>query len=159
LLISRCEGLNSHHQKTNLLLSFAPSSFRPSISIQIFPLLSDILVFVQSIMASDLHPTCPKFWHHAMKDPVSKGKWIEAMYKHLDSCYAIGTFGPPRIPPSNVTVLPAVIVLKMIINAVKQINAHKVRICAHGGHQEQGRDFDESFSHTHSVRKTPGMSI
>jgi hypothetical protein len=70
------------------------------------------------------------------------------MFKHLNSCYAIGTFGPPHIPPSNVTVLPAVIVLKMIINAVKQINAHKVRICAHGGHQEQGRDFDESFAHT-----------
>ena len=80
-----------------------------------------------------------------MKDPVGKGKWIEAMYKNLDSCYGIGTFGLPRIPPSNVTVLPAVIVLKMIVNAVKQINSHKVRICAHGGHQEQGRDFEELF--------------
>ena len=76
--------------------------------------LPEITAFVRSNMASDLHPTCPKFWHHAMKDPVSKGKWIEAMFKHLDSCYAVGTFGPPRIPPSNVTVLPAVIVLKMI---------------------------------------------
>jgi hypothetical protein len=34
------------------------------------------------------------------------------------------------------TVIPAVIVLKMIINAMKQIIAHKVRICTHGGHQE-----------------------
>ena len=66
----------------------------------------DIIAFVQSIMASDLHPVCPKFWHHAMKDPSSKGYWIEAMYKHLDSCYAVRTFGPPRIPPSGVTVLP-----------------------------------------------------
>jgi hypothetical protein len=101
-----------------------------------------------SIMASDLNPVCPKFWDHAMKDPVHKGNWVEAMYKHLDSCYAVGTFGRPKIPPSNVTVLPAVIVLKMVINAVKQINAHKVRICAHGGHQVQGRDFEESFAHT-----------
>ena len=77
-----------------------------------------------------------------MKDPVNKGKWIEAMFKHVDSCYAVGTFGPPRLPPKSVTVLPAVIVLKMIVNAVKQINSHKVRICVHGGHQEQGRDFD-----------------
>ena len=45
-----------------------------------------ITMFVQSIMASDSHPFCPKFWHHAMKDPVTRGKWIEAMYKHLDSC-------------------------------------------------------------------------
>jgi hypothetical protein len=110
--------------------------------------MEEIIAFVQSIMASDLNPICPKFWHHAMKDPVRKGSWIKAMFKHLDSCYAIGTFGPPRIPPSNVTVLPAVIVLKMIVNAVKQIDAHKVRICAHGGHQVQGRDFEESFALT-----------
>jgi hypothetical protein len=31
----------------------------------------------------------------------------------------------------------------------KQINAHKVRICAHREHQVQGRgDFEESFAHT-----------
>ena len=110
--------------------------------------MEDIIAFVQSIMASDANPICPKFWHHAMKDPVHRTKWIEAMFKHLDSCYSLGTFGPPRIPPSNVTVLPAVIVLKMVINAMKQINAHKVRVCVHGGHQIQGRDFDESFAHT-----------
>jgi hypothetical protein len=110
--------------------------------------IKDIIAFAQSIMASDLNPICPKFWHHAMKDPVRKGNWIKAMFKHLDSCYAVCTFRPPKVPPSNVTVLPAVIVLKMIVNAVKQINAHKVRICAHGGHQVQGRDFKESFAHT-----------
>jgi hypothetical protein len=106
------------------------------------------VAFVQSIMASDLNPVCPKFWHHAMKDPTSKGKWIEAMFKHLESCYALGTFGPPQIPPPDVTVLPPVIVLKMVIIAVKQINAHKVRVCVHGGHQIQGQDFEESFAHT-----------
>jgi hypothetical protein len=110
--------------------------------------LDDIIAFVQSIMALDLNPICPKFWHHAMKDPAQKSCWIEAMFKHLDSCYAIGTFGPPRIPLPNVTVLPAGIALKMVINAVKQINAHKVRVCVHGGHQEQGRDLEESFAHT-----------
>jgi hypothetical protein len=110
--------------------------------------MEDIVAFVQSIMASELQLACPKFWHHAMKDPVQKGNWIEAMYKHLNSCYAVGTFGPPHVPPPNVTMLPAVIVLKMILNAVKQINAHKVGICAHGGHQVQGQDFEESFAHT-----------
>jgi hypothetical protein len=76
--------------------------------------LDNIIAFVQSIMASDLNPICPKFWHHAMKDPAHKSCWIEAMFKHLDSCNAIRTFGPPRIPPPNVTVLPAVIVLKIL---------------------------------------------
>jgi hypothetical protein len=87
--------------------------------------IEEITAFVMSIMATDLNPVCPKFWHHAMKDPVHKGNWVEVMYKHLNSCYAVGTFGRPKIPPSTVTVLPAVIVLKMVINAVKQINAHK----------------------------------
>jgi hypothetical protein len=110
--------------------------------------LDNIIAFVQLIMALDLNPISPKLWHHAMKDPAHKSCWIEAMFKHLDSCYAIGTFGLPRIPPPKVTVLPAIIVLKMVINAVKQINAHKVRVCVHGGHQEQGCDFEESFAHT-----------
>jgi hypothetical protein len=30
----------------------------------------DIIAFIQSIMALDLNPICPKFWHHAMKDPA-----------------------------------------------------------------------------------------
>jgi hypothetical protein len=40
--------------------------------------LDDIIVFMQSIMALDLTPICPKFWHHAMKDPLHKSCWIEA---------------------------------------------------------------------------------
>jgi hypothetical protein len=47
--------------------------------------LDDIIASVQSIMALDLDPLCPKFWHHAMKDPAHKSCWIEAMFKHLDS--------------------------------------------------------------------------
>jgi hypothetical protein len=34
--------------------------------------LDDIIPFVQSIMALDLNPICPKFWHHAMKDPAHR---------------------------------------------------------------------------------------
>jgi hypothetical protein len=119
-----------------------------SMDLDVDILLDDIIAFAQSIMASDLNPICPKFWHQAMKDPAHKSHWIEAMFKHLDSCYAIGTSGPPRIPPANVTGVPAVIVLILVINAVKQINAHKVQVCVHGGHQEQGNDFEESFAHT-----------
>jgi hypothetical protein len=132
----------------NKILAYVKAIMTSLLYLQTDVPMEDIAAFVQSIMASDLQPTCPKFWHHAMKDPVQKGNWIKAMCKHLDSCYAVGTFGPPLVPPSNVTVLPAVIILKMIINAVKQINAHTVRICAHGGHQVQGKDFEESFALT-----------
>jgi hypothetical protein len=134
------------------VIAYVRSIFTSSLHFNTDIPLEEITAFVASIMASDLNPVCPKFWHHAMKDPVHKGNWVKAVYKHLDSCYAVGTFGRPKIPPSNVTVLPAVIVLKMVINAVKQINAHKVRICAHGGHQVQGQDFEESFAHTAGTR-------
>jgi hypothetical protein len=104
--------------------------------------------YVCSISPDTHVPNCPKHWHHALKDPVYRGQWIEAMYKHLDSCYALGTYGCPSIPPKGATVLPAVIVLKLVVNALKQIDNHKVRICVHGGHQVQGRDYDESYAHT-----------
>jgi hypothetical protein len=130
------------------IVAFVRSILTTSLTMDIEATLDDIIAFVQSSMALDLSPIRPKFWHHAMKDSAHKSCWIEAMFKHLDSCYAIGTFRPPQIPPANVTVLPAVIVLKVVINAVKQINAHKVRVCVHGSHQEQGRDFEESFAHT-----------
>ena len=83
-----------------------------------------------------------------MQDPVNKGKWIEGFFKHFDSCYALGTFGCPHLPPHGATILPAVVILKMVINTLKQVNAHKVRVCCHGGHQQRGCDFDESFANT-----------
>jgi hypothetical protein len=113
-------------QPDNGIIAYIRSIIMSSMDLDADVPLDDVIAFVQSIMALDLNPICPKFWHHAMKDLAHKSCWIEAMFKHHDSCYAIGTFGPPRIPPPNVTVLPAIIVLKMVINAVKQINAHKV---------------------------------
>jgi hypothetical protein len=130
------------------IIAFVRSILMTSLTMDIGAPIDDIITFVQSIVALDLCPIFPKFWHHAMKDLAHKSHWIEAMFKHLDSCHAIGTFGPPQLPPANVTVLPAVIVLKMVIYAVKQINAHKVQVCLHGGHQEQGRDFEELFADT-----------
>jgi hypothetical protein len=70
------------------------------------------------------------------------------MYKHLDSCYAFGTYGCPSLPPRDAVVLPSVIVLNLVINALKQIDNYNVRICIHGGHQEQGREHEESYAHT-----------
>jgi hypothetical protein len=60
----------------------------------------------------------------------------------------LGTYGCPKIPPPDATVLPAVVVLKLVLNQLKQAAAHKIRICVHGGMQIQGKDFDESYAHT-----------
>jgi hypothetical protein len=73
----------------NEILAYVKAIVTSSMYLQTDVLMEDIVAFVQSIMASDLQPTCPKFWHHAMKDPVRKGNWIKAMYRHLDSCYAV----------------------------------------------------------------------
>jgi hypothetical protein len=66
---------------------------------------------------------------------------------HLSSCYDLGTYGCPQLPPPGATVLPAVVVLKLVLNRLKQEAAHKIRVCVHGGHQIQGRDYEESYAH------------
>jgi hypothetical protein len=45
-------------------------------------------------------------------------------------------------------VLPAVVVLKLVLNQLKQAAARKIRICVNGGLQIQGKDYDESYTHT-----------
>jgi hypothetical protein len=46
-------------------------------------------------------------------------------------------------------VLPAVVVLKLVLNQLKQAAAHKIRVCVNGGLQIQGKDYDESsYAHT-----------
>jgi hypothetical protein len=76
------------------VIAYVQSIFMLSLHFNTDILLKEITAFIMSIMASDLTPVCPKIWHHAMKDPVHKGNWVEArMYKNLDSCYAVGTFG------------------------------------------------------------------
>jgi hypothetical protein len=91
------------------------------------------IAYVWSIIVSSLHfSTDLPCFHHGIRSPVHLSKILascderctkeignEAMYKHLDSCYSVGTFGAPKIPPANVTVLPVIIVLKMIRNALK----------------------------------------
>jgi hypothetical protein len=98
----------------------------------------DFIAKIWSILqtASDLK--CPRSFSAALKEPVHRGKWIAAFYKHLDSCYALGTYGCPKIPPADATVLPAVVVLKLVLNQLKQAAAHKIRVCVNGGLQIQG---------------------
>jgi hypothetical protein len=103
---------------------------------------------IWSILQTTTNPTCPRSFKTALKEPVHRGKWIAAFYQHLDSCYALGTYGPPKLPPADATVLPAVVVLKIVLNQLKQAAARKIRICVNGGLQIQGQDYDESYAHT-----------
>jgi hypothetical protein len=90
---------------------------------------------------------CPKSFGAAMKGPY-RGEWLAALFSHLDNCHSIGTFGPPTLPPQNVTVLPAVLVLKHVLNTNKQIDERKVRLCVNGSFQRKGIDYQESFAPT-----------
>jgi hypothetical protein len=108
----------------------------------------DFIAEIWSILQTASDPKCPRSFSAALKEPVHRGKWIAAFYKHLDSCYALGTYGCPKVPPADATVLPAVVVLKLVLNQLKQAAAHKIRVCVNGGLQIQGKDYDESYAHT-----------
>jgi hypothetical protein len=88
---------------------------------------------IWSILQTASDPKCPCSFSAALKEPVHRGKWIAAFYKHLDSCYALGTYGCPKVPAAKATVLPAVVVLKVVLNQLKQAAAHKIRACVNGG--------------------------
>jgi Reverse transcriptase (RNA-dependent DNA polymerase) len=103
---------------------------------------------VSGITASTQTPLeCPRSFHAAMKSP-HRGEWLAALFMHLDSCHAIGTFGAPTLPPHGVTVLPAVLVLKHVVNSAKQVDERKVRLCVNGSYQVKGIDYTESFAPT-----------
>ena len=108
----------------------------------------DFVAEIWSILQTASDPQCPHSFSAALNEPIHHGEWITAFYKHLDSCYALGTYGCPKIPPADATVLPAVVVLKIVLNQLKQAAAHNICVCVHGGLQIQGKDYDKSYAHT-----------
>ena len=95
--------------------------------------------------SSDPVLKCPPNWRAAMKGS-DKQKWIKALFDHLEKCYINGTYGIPTIPPPGASVIPPVIVLKHLLNVVKQIDERKIRVCCNDSKQVQGVDFEESFA-------------
>ena len=95
--------------------------------------------------SSDPVLKCPPNWRAALKSP-DKLKWLKALYDHLEKCYHNGTYGIPRTPPPGVSVIPPVIVLKHLLNVVKQMDERKIRVCCNGSKQIQGIDYEESFA-------------
>jgi hypothetical protein len=83
----------------------------------------DVFADYLQYMAS-IHPTdeelCPSSFKRAMQDPVHRAQWRESLFNHLLSCYcSMGTYGCPKIPPPGATILPAVIVLKLVLNQLR----------------------------------------
>jgi hypothetical protein len=64
----------------------------------------------------------------------------------LSSCYSMGTYGCPTIPPPGATILPTVIVLQLVFTQLKQAAVRKTRVCVNGSVQIQGRDYEESYT-------------
>jgi hypothetical protein len=58
----------------------------------------DYLQYVASIHP-DLKEQCPSSFGRAMLDPVHRAQWRESLFGHLSSCYSMGTYGCPTIPP------------------------------------------------------------
>jgi hypothetical protein len=72
------------------------------------------------LCVSSIHPKemerCPSSFGRAMLDPVHRAQWQESLINHLSSCYSMGTYRCPTIPPPGATILPAVIVWKSVLN-------------------------------------------
>ena len=110
-----------------------------------FPLVQEISVWFAQALLSLPSLLIPK--HEAMKGPF----WEEcnaALFCHLHKFHSIETFGAPGLPPHDATLLPAVLVLKHVVNSAKQINDRKVRLCVNGSYQVKGVDYTESFAPT-----------
>jgi hypothetical protein len=87
-----------------------------------------------------IHPenmeTCPStLFGKAMQDPAHRAQWRESLFGHLASCYSMETYGYPTIPPPGATILPAVIVLKLVLTQLKQAAVRKTHICVNGSVQ------------------------
>jgi hypothetical protein len=99
-----------------------------------------------------IHPdhmeTCPPSFGKAMQDPIQRTQWRESLFGHLASCYSMGTYGCPTIPPPGATILPAVIVLILVLTQLKQADVRKTQVCVNGSVQIQGRDYEESYTPT-----------
>jgi hypothetical protein len=99
---------------------------------------------------SSIHPdnmeSCPSSFGRAMQDPVHRAQWRESLFGHITSCYSLGTYGCPTIPPPGSTILPAVIVLKLVLTQLKQAAVRKTQICVNGSVQIQGREYEESYT-------------
>jgi hypothetical protein len=108
----------------------------------------EFIAEVWSILQTASDPLCPRSFSTALKEPIHNRKWIAAFYKHLGSCYVLGTYGCPKVPPAQANVLLAVVGLKLVLNQLKQAAADNICVCINGGLQVQEKDYDESYAHT-----------
>ena len=78
-----------------------------------------------------------------MKGPYKK-EWLMSLFKHLDKNATYGTLGLPVKPLVGKTVLDPVLAIKHKLDEFNRLEERKVRLCAHGGQQLPGLDYDES---------------
>jgi hypothetical protein len=80
-----------------------------------------------------------------MKGPFSD-EWLTSLFKHLDSNAGYNTFAVPTIPPAGACILDCIISLKHKNDEHNRLVESKLRLCAHGGQQIAGLDYDESYA-------------
>ena len=88
---------------------------------------------------------CPSSFKACMKGP-HRPAWLAALFKHLDSNQGYGTFAAPCIPPPGACVLDAILAIKHKTDEYNRLVERKLRLCAHGGQQIAGVDYDESYA-------------
>ena len=73
-----------------------------------------------------------------------KKEWRSALYKHLDKNAVYGTFGLLVIPTVGKTVLDPIMAIKHKLDEFNCLEDRNVQLCAHGGQQLPGLNYDES---------------
>jgi hypothetical protein len=95
--------------------------------------------------ANSPHLQCPSSFRVCMRGPYRQA-WLDALFKHLDSNAGYGTFADPSIPPTNACILDGILAIKHKLDEHNRLVERKLRLCAHGGQQIAGLDYDESYA-------------
>jgi hypothetical protein len=107
-------------------------------------------VNMQRAVWSIAHPSapplsCPKTFGQCMKGPFRR-EWLASLFKNLDSNDGYNAFAAPVVPPAGACVLDCIIALKHKTDEFNRLVERKLRLCAHGGQQIAGLDYDESYA-------------
>jgi hypothetical protein len=105
---------------------------------------------MQRAVWSIAHPSapplsCPKTFGQCMKGPFRR-EWLASLFKHLDSNDGYNAFAAPVVPPAGACVLDCIIALKHKTDEFNRLLERELRLCAHGGQQIAGLDYDEPYA-------------
>jgi hypothetical protein len=118
---------------------------------------------IHMIVHSPTKPEPIKTIFQGLKDPIKKQRWKEAAFQQFDKNNDLGIYSKPiawQELPDTVKPLPSTLAPK-ISKVGDNLYEYKLRHCLNGSSQQQGIDYDFSYSPTAgagSVKSTCAFS-